>query len=324
MFTPDLILIAFRPFTQIDDPELLQTIANDDTIRFAHEALSADGLRAEVLHVDDDLETRLRAYDPQRTLIFNYCDGFADNPSGYDPVTQVFESLGFAYTGADDSTLQWSQDKALAKARLVEAGVPTPVYAIYEDAEKTADWSLFPALVKPARQHGSLGITPQSVVHTPAELQQQVRRIVQEWRQPALVEDFIEGDEYRISILGNGHELEILPFMRIRFHASHGLKDFETKWLETGITIEVPAEVSPVLHQRMKEAAIRAFRAVDMRDYGGIDVRVRGDNPYVIDPNQNPDISEVSNFLRMAQAANMDYPAMLGRIARLAAARLPQ
>lgn len=324
MPTPDLILIAFRPFTDITDPELLQTIANDDTIRMAQEALIADGLHAEILHVGDDIETRLRAYDPRRTLIFNYCDGFADNPSGYDPVTSTFEALGFAFTGADDATLRWSQDKALAKARLVGAGIPTPKYAIFNAVNEIHDWTLFPALVKPAHQHGSLGITPQSVVHSPAELQEQVRRIVEDWQQPALVEDFIEGDEYRVSVLGNGDALDILPLMRIRYHAAEGLKDFDTKWLEIGITIDVPVEVSPLLRERIQQAARAAFRAVDMRDYGGIDLRVRGEQPYIIDPNQNPDISEVSNFLRMSRAVGIEYPALLGRIARLAAARLPR
>lgn len=317
------VLIVYRPFT-IDDPSLLQTVASDDTIQIVHEALTTAGFDAEIIRVGDDIEAVLRRYDRRGTLIFNYCDGFLDDPTGYDPITRLFEDLGFAYTGARDDILLSSQDKATIKAALVACNVPTPVYRICESAPE--DWTCFPALVKPSRKHGSLGITPESVVETAEALAQQVRRVIEEWKQPALVEEFIDGVEYRVSLWGNGH-VETLPLMSITYYPipgrQYGLKDFQTKWEEIGLRIDVPAAVEPALKQRIEEAAIAAYAACEMRDYGGIDIRVRGDTPYVIDPNANADISEVSNFIRMATVAGYDYSAMLARIVRLASERIP-
>lgn len=318
------VLIAYRPFS-IDDPALLQTVASDETIQIVHDSLAAAGFDAEIVCVGRDIETVLRGYDPRETLIFNYCDGFQDDPTGYDPVTRLFEDLGFAYTGARDAVLVSSQDKATIKAVLVAHDVPTPVYRICETAPE--DWTHFPALVKPSRKHGSLGITPESVVETPEALARQVRRVVEEWQQPALVEEFIDGVEYRVSLWGNGH-VETLPLMSITYFPipgrQYGLKDFQTKWEEIGLKMDIPAQVEPALKRRIEETAIAAYHACEMRDYGGIDIRVRDDTPYVIDPNANADISDVSNFIRVAKAAGYDYSMMLARIVRLAAERIPR
>jgi D-alanine-D-alanine ligase len=115
--------------------------------------------------------------------------------------------------------------------------------------------------------------------------------------------------------------------MRIQFEPMpqrpFGMKDFETKWLEHGMQIDIPAAIDDELRFRIEDVAMHAFRVLEMRDYGGIDVRVRDGVPYVIDPNANPDICDVSSFSQMAHAAGHDYGAVLGRIVRLAAERLP-
>ena len=325
MAAPYQILIAYRPF-RLADPNWEQTVATDATIQAALEALQRAGFEVRVLSVGADIADVLRRYNPRQTVIFNYCDGFDDDPTGYDPVTRVFEDLGFAYTGAHDSILLSSQDKALTKAILERNNISTPAYRIYDHPDVDG-WNIFPALVKPARKHGSLGITPESVVETPAALAQQVQRVLDEWQQPALVEDFIDGDEYRVSVWGNA-TLEVLPLMCIQFlpmpERPYGMKDFDTKWLETGMHIDIPAKIDMALKTRIEQVAMQAFRVLEMRDYGGIDIRVRDGIPYVIDPNANADICDVSSFSQMARAAGHDYAAVLARIVGLAAERLPE
>lgn len=326
MTAPYQVLIAYRPF-RISDPDLAQTVATDATIQAAYDALHRADFDVSVLSVGIDIADVLRGYDPCRTVIFNYCDGFDDDPTGYDPITRLFEDLGFAYTGAHDSILRSSQDKAVTKALLEQHNIPTPRYRVYTDTDADLnDWDIFPALVKPAREHGSLGITTDSVVKSPEELARQVRRVIEEWDQPALVEDFIDGAEYRVSVWGDG-DLEVLPLMRIQFEPMpqrpFGMKDFDTKWLEHGMKIDIPAAIDDDLRVRIGEVAMRAFRVLEMRDYGGIDVRVRDGVPYVIDPNANADICDVSSFSQMARAAGHDYGAVLGRIVRFAAERMP-
>jgi D-alanine-D-alanine ligase len=322
MSEPYQVLIAYRPFT-IDDPDLQQTVATDATIQAAFEALQRAGFDVQILRVGADIETVLRQYDPLKTVIFNYCDGFQDDPTGYDPITALFEQLGLAYTGARDEILLSSQDKGSTKAILEQHQISTPAYRVYED-DFVDDWDIFPALVKPVRQHGSLGITTDSVVETREQLARQVRKVIDEFQQPALVEDFIDGVEYRVSVWGNA-AVEVLPLMSIRFlpmeQRPYGMKDFDTKWLEHGMQIDVPALVDAALAAAIGEVAAASYRVLEMRDYGGIDVRVRDGVPYVIDPNANADICDVSSFSRMAGAAGYDYGAVLGRIVRMAAER---
>jgi D-alanine-D-alanine ligase len=324
MSEPYQVLLAYRPF-HIDDPDLQQTVATDDTIQATFEALRRGGFDVDVLRVGADIGDVLRRYDPLKTVIFNYCDGFEDDPTGYDPITGLFEELGLAYTGTRDEILMSSRDKGITKAILERHGISTPAYRVYEDAV-TYDWHIFPALVKPVRQHGSLGITTDSVVDTREQLVRQVRKVIEEFQQPALVEDFIDGVEYRVSVWGNT-SVEVLPLMSIRFlpmdERPYGMKDFDTKWLEHGMQIDVPAVVDPALEAAIHEVAAASYRVLEMRDYGGIDIRVRDGIPYVIDPNANADICDVSSFSRMAGAAGYDYAAVLGRIVRMAAERRP-
>lgn len=321
------VAILYRPFT-ITDPTILNTVATDTSIRHAYDALRTAGFEVEVVRVGEDIRSVLQSFDRRETVIFNYCDGFIDDPTGYDPITQLFEALGFVYTGAHDRTLDWSRDKTLIKQRLVESDIPTPAYAV-SSYDVPPKWTHFPAIAKPALQHGSYGISRFSVVDTPDQLEEQIRQIGETWKQPTLIEEFIDGMEFRVSLWGNGH-IEVLPLMGIRYAAEdhrERLKTFDTKWaddeLTTPMRIEVPTDISPALREQIEDITRRAYRAVEMRDYGGIDVRVRGDQAYVIDPNANPDMSEVSNFLRCARAAGLDYPQMLTKIVQLAAERLP-
>jgi D-alanine-D-alanine ligase len=324
---PDYVVsILYRPPDQ-QPCSAFQPVAHaEENVQMVDEALRAAGFTTQIILVGGDIEAVLDSFNPRRTVIFNYCDGYHENSSGYDPITRLYESLNLAYTGADDQTLWGAQDKAHTKTLLVRHGVPTPVYRIF-DTDAVADWRIFPALVKPARLHASLGILPESVVETSAGLRRQVQRVLDELGQPALVEDYIEGDEYRVSLWGN-YELEMLPIIHYHFLPSaarpYGFKDYVTKWDETGLHVEVTARLNGVLKARIDAVSKAACRAVGVRDYGGIDIRVRRNRPYVIDPNQNPSIAEDSSFFRSARAAGHTYASVIARIVELAAARRPR
>jgi D-alanine-D-alanine ligase len=304
--------------------EFQQPHEADEAIQRVDDGLRASGFDTQIILVGDDVEQVLSQIDPQATIIFNYCEGYHENNTGYDPITRLYEALNLTYTGADDHTLWHSQDKARIKAQLIRHGIPTPDYRVYQ-SDSTADWDIFPAMVKPAFLHASLGILPESVVETPAHLRRQVQRILDEMQQPALVEDFIEGDEYRVTVWGN-HDLEALPLVRFHFLPStrrpYGFIDYATKWDETGLRIEVPAKVNARLRRRIEAAAKAAFRAARFRDYGAFDIRVRADQPYVIDANHNPDISPDSYFLHSIRVVGSDYSYLTGRIVELAAQRM--
>jgi D-alanine-D-alanine ligase len=310
-----------QPYCEFQQPH-----EADEAVQLVDNGLRAAGFETQIILVGDDIEQVLSSADPHKTVIFNYCEGYHENNSGYDPITQLYEALNLAYTGADDRNLWLSQDKANAKSQLQRHGVPTPTCCIFDNSH-IGNWRIFPAFVKPSRLHASIGILPESVVETPAQLRQQVERVLDELGQPALVEDFIEGDEYRVTVWGN-HELDVLPLARFHFHPgagrTYGFKDFTTKWEETGLSYELPAKISSNLQRRIEKIAKAAFRAVGARDYGAVDIRVRGDLPHVIDANHNPDISAETCFILAIRHMGFDYDLLAGRIVRLAAERRPR
>ncbi|NWF69694.1 MAG: hypothetical protein HXY40_11475 [Chloroflexi bacterium] len=325
MNAPYKVLIAYRPFT-VTDPVILNTLASEQTIQTALDALRSAGFDADILHVNEAIRHKLEKLDNKRTLIFNYCDGYLDDPNGLDPITALMDELGIVYTGADDAVLHLSCDKSRVKQLLLAHHLPTPAYVICEK-DAPADWPHFPALVKPVALHSSFGISSDSVVDTPQALAQQVRQCVQQWQQPALVEDFIDGTEYRVSLWGNGDAVEVLPLLAFDYSAlpdyHHHLKDFDTKWYEQGVKISVAQGLDAALKAQIERISIAAYRAIGARDYGAMDVRVRGGQPYLIDINPNPDFSDASNFFRSARSIGCDYAGLLAKMIGFAAQRLP-
>jgi D-alanine-D-alanine ligase len=323
MNEPYQILILYRPPHLLEESEFLSNQNSDPTVQIVDGALQKEGFDTQIILVGEDIEEVLRRYDTASTVIFNYCDGYHDGPKGYDPITGLYEALGFAYTGADDSALLQACQKSIAKAQMLRHGIPTPTYRVFDNSNVN-DWNLFPAIVKPNGYHASYGITQKAVVHSHQELKDQVEYLLEEWQQEALVEDFIGGQEFRVSLWGNA-ELEVLPLMSVTYlqapDPAEAFQDYDTKWDESRMHFEIPAQVKPSVKAHIEKVAKATYRATGMRDYGGIDLRLRGDVPYILDPNHNPDISEVSFIVRMAATIGYDYGEVLARIVRLAAMR---
>ncbi len=320
---PYQTLILYRPSGPLEYSQFLTNAASEETVQLVDKGLQKEGFDTTIILVGDDIENVLRRYDTATTVIFNYCDGYHDGPIGYDPITRLYETLGFAYTGADDKTLSQSRDKSIAKAQLVRNSIPTPLYRVYTTSD-ISDWTLFPAIVKPRGFHASYGITQKALVHTPHELKRQVEYLREEWQQDALVEDFIGGQEYRVSLWGNS-ELEVLPLMSVHYpqapDPSLAFQDYDAKWADFGVDFEVPAKVTTAVKDHIEKVVKATYRATGMRDYGGIDLRMRGDTPYILDPNHNPDISDDSFIVWMAAPLGYDYAGVLAHIVRLASLR---
>jgi D-alanine-D-alanine ligase len=322
-------VIVLHRALKFSDPALVNTVITIEFMKRFEESLKTAGFNTGSVHVGEDIATILKGFDPAKTVYFNCCEGTDDDPNGYDPITGLLESAGYVYTGACDPVLVWSYDKENTKKRLVKHNIPTPEYAICQDGDSRT-WATFPALVKPVNQHGSFGITRASVVDTPDQLETRVREVYATWGQPALVEDFIDGPEYRVYILGN-EQLEILPLYATYYDAAPDYHDhiwgYDNKWTENGtndiLRYELPAVISADLQAEIVRVATESYRICEARDYGAVDIRVRDGIPYVLDVNQNPDISEGYSFAQAAQAGGCTYPELLGKIALLAAERLP-
>ena len=270
--------------------------------------LNSVGIDVLPIAVTTDIAPALRGLDPRDTVIFNWCEGINNDPNAYDAVPPMLEALGYAYTGAGAWSLHVTQRKGLTKDILLENKIPTPVSKIYDRAALNG-WRRYPAIVKPANEHCSFGITRDSVVDNPQQLKERVQYILDTWKGPALVEDFIDGVEYNVSVWGNDASAEVLPIAAIDYSVFADYHDrlvsFDAKWNPdsdayrlTGVTC--PAPLDPVLRRRIERVGLKAYKALGLRDYGRVDLRVRNGVPYVLDVNANPDITMEGGFARSA------------------------
>lgn len=273
----------------------------------------------------DSLRETLEEFDPQDTVVMNLCETLEGRPQGEAVVPVALEARGFVYTGSPGSTLSLCLDKARAKARLRAAGLPTPSAQVIHDPRERLRIPL-PAIVKPLAEDASHGIDRESVVTDEAALRARIAYVLETYRQPALVEAFIEGREFNVAIWG-GRTLEVLPLAEIDYSGIPNplwrVCTFAAKWLpgseEYELTpVQCPAIVEEALAARIREVAVRAFRAVRCRDYGRVDIRLQGETPYVLEVNPNPSLAPNSGFVRAAMVAGYSYGALAERLIRLA------
>ncbi|WP_376793017.1 ATP-grasp domain-containing protein [Thermoflexus sp.] len=300
-----------------------------ECVRRLQQGLEAHGLVVQPVEIHREVLGPLAAYDPSEWVVFNWCEALEGDPYGEPRVARALESAGFLYTGSGPWALTVAGNKALMKAFLTLNGIPTPPWRVCHRLQDLEEWSDFPAIVKPIREHGSVGITPEAVVTSPSALRERVQFVLETLRQPALVEVFIPGRELNVSLWGNG-DPEPLPISEILFDGlpeEQRIVDQFAKW-DRGSeryrrTIPlVPAPLDEWTEAEVVHVATLAYRALRVRDYGRVDIRLAPDGtPYVIDVNPNPDISLDAGFVRSAAAAGYDYGRMAAHILRIAWAR---
>jgi D-alanine-D-alanine ligase len=295
------------------------------------QAVSGVGHPITLLPVSDsDLPAALRPFDPGSHIVLNWCDNLPAIPKSEPLVVRILESTGFAFTGAGASALELSQDKRAMKEILSRAGIPTPAWRLYDRPESNG-WKQFPAIVKAANEHCSEGLTRESVVMNKTEMHARIAYVLDAFRQPALVEDFIDGREFHVSLWGNG-VIEMLPPAEMDFSQFKDVHDrlctYESKFVPGSIHYEgihtlLPAPLSPEEMQRLRDVCQAAYRAIGCRDYGRIDVRIRDGVFHVLDVNPNADISADASLACAAELAGYSYGETGSRIVRLAANRHP-
>ncbi|MCL5996235.1 MAG: hypothetical protein M1546_09275 [Chloroflexi bacterium] len=304
----------------------------------AREALCGHGWHVEVLQLVHDIVTPLKSYDPHEWIVLNLCEGSPTQDFYYARVAHTLAALDYTFTGSDHHCLDQTQFKTEMKRLLQEHSVPTPAWAIYNAPEEVA-FDVFPAIVKPAAEHCSLGITRNSVVLNVEEARAQVSRIITEFNGPALVEEFLDSPEYNVSVWGcdvhrNGgdsnHCISVLGISTMTYDAFDDIHDrlctFEAKWDPTSaayrrIPAICPAPVSSELKDEIERVSIAAYRAAECRDYGRVDMRIRTNQLMVLDVNANCDVSPTGGFANAVRAAGLTYADMLDRIVTLALQR---
>ncbi|MFN3704656.1 MAG: hypothetical protein ACK4WM_01490 [Thermoflexales bacterium] len=292
------------------------------------QALVAEGWRVLPLQVSHDLVTQLRRFDPAEWIVINLCEGEPQQDFYYSQAAHILEEMGFTYTGSSAWTLEETQYKWRMKTLLEVGDVPTPPWAVFERAEDVV-FDHFPAIVKPGASHCSYGITRNSVVLNLEEAREQVARIINTFRQPAIIEKFLDSPEYNVAIWGN-QCAELLGISTMQYDYFADIRDrlctFEAKWVPESVAYQhipvvCPAPISAELYEHIMEAALAAYRITGCRDYGRVDLRLDGDKPMVLDVNANCDISPEGGFAHTAAAAGIRYGEMLNRIVEFSLAR---
>ena len=293
-------------------------------------ALAGSGYEPHLVGVDGDLallRTRLLELEPD--CAFNLCESLVGDARLESAVPLVLELLGLPFTGSAPEVLSLALRKDRVKRRLEAAGIPTPQGRVLLGPADPCDLP-FPLIVKPAREDGSAGISHSSVVHDPRQLATRVAAVVEQFRQPCLVEEYIDGRELNVAMLGHPTP-RVLPLSEIDFSGLPAgvprIVSYDAKW--TNGSVDDLGTV-PVLHPalpntvaaRVRRAAADAFRAIGVRDYGRVDVRLSSAGmPYVVDVNPNCDLSPAAGMARAAAAVGIDYGALAALLVRYALRR---
>jgi D-alanine-D-alanine ligase len=250
-------------------------------------------------------------------MIFNVCERI-NNSSLLEPhAAAILDCLGIPYTGSNPLTLALCIDKIKVKKILEQHGLPTPKFDyVFQKDEPIREDLRYPLMVKLANMDNSIGISNQSVVTSLKALKDQVALLLEKYNRPVLIEEFIEGDEVDVSIMGNEDRVKVLPLSRSIFDdlpkGVWGIYPFQAKWEDNAvyskIKVERPAKYSQKLSALISEICLDAYRIFDCHDYARIEVRIdKAGNPYILEINPNPSINDGDCVPACAEVIGMKY-----------------
>ena len=290
------------------------------------------GHRVSVLGMHGDVKRLITGLSRRKPdLVFNLMEMFGENVFGDIPVTGLLDLIGLDYTGSGPGELYLSQDKGLTKRLLAFEDILYPRFAVFsrETGFETGGNLRMPLFVKPLRSDASLGIGGKSLVQDWTALMDRVSAIRKELDDAALAEEFIDGREFYVGVIGNSQP-KALPPVEIDFtgfpEGVPKVMDSKAKWDERSKeykgTRSVLAQLPDELRARLQKVAVDAYRALRVRDYGRVDIRLTDTGDiYVLEVNASCYLERNSEFAMAAGAAGLDYPRLIERIVDLALAR---
>jgi D-alanine-D-alanine ligase len=318
-------LIARDEFAEWDSPT---------TIAAVEAALSRLG-KVIRLEAKEDFPERLRQANPD--IVFNIAEGFHGvNRESHVPA--ICEFYGIPYSGSDPFTLTLCLDKARTKETLTFHGIPTPRFAVVERVEDlgaVSEQLAFPLFVKPLHEGSSKGITDANLCFDRAHLSRQTAFLLENYRQPVLVEEYLPGKEFTCAVVGNGDDATVLPIVGMNFETlpkgALPIYSFDAKFVwdrpENPLDIfQCPARITRELQASIERVTLDAFRVLGCRDWARIDVRLDASGkPNVLEvnplPGILPDPADNSCLPKAARAAGIGYEELIQNCLKYAAAR---
>ncbi len=320
------VLVAYNEVDEggSGDPDRISEEAVKEEAEAVYEALRRLGHLPAYLPVREVRGALAEVQRSKPDVIINLCEGYRGNAHHELAVAGLWELLGVPYTGNPPLTLGMAQNKVVAKRLFGAAGIRTPAYRIMSAPPGDGELGLrFPVIAKPSQEDASLGISQDSVVHELGRLQEVVHLLLEKYRQPVLVEEFVDGREFNVSVL-DGAPPVVLPLSEIDYSAvpagTPRIASYEAKWLPEHPLYRstppiCPAQVDARLQGRLEKTAVHVFQLMGGRDYGRVDMRVdEAGSVFVLEFNPNPDISPEAGFARALRAAGIAFEEFVERL----------
>lgn len=308
---------------------------HDEVVDEVVNALSEEGHKVSLLGIYNDVRELLDKLDEQKPdLVFNLCETFDDNYYGEMYVASVLDMVGVRFTGTHPAGLSLRQDKAVTKKLLSFYDVPCPQYATFaKDKLEFAGKMSFPLFVKPLKKDASAGIDEKSLVTDYSSLMRKIEYIHKELQDTALVEEYIDGREFYISVLGNDPR-ETLPLIELDFSKlpenykhiySEKAKFDEDSEVYNLINFGIATDITPEIRNKITMIGLKAANALQALDYARVDIRLSKDGvPYVVEVNANPYLERTAELPVAALQAGMGYSTLINRIVEIAWTRWDQ
>jgi len=303
-------------FKEGDPADANAEFDHPSTIAVIADAIESNGFKVERIGNAENLLEKLSSLKVD--IVFNISEGLTGrNRESQVPI--LLEMAGIPFVGSDALTLGLTLDKLMAKKIFIAEKIPTPKFFEVSSTSELVNTNhhKFPLIVKPRFEGSSKGLNESSRVETKEELAKQVEYIVATYKQPALIEEFISGQEFTVALVGND-PAEVLPVVQIKIDGKLKLNDkFYTFARIASDRLEYicPAKISQELKKKIDELALRTYKSVDCCDFGRVDFRVDSDGkPYVLEINPLPSLSTEDVFKLVAENTGITYEQMIGKI----------
>src|SRR6187549_1369510 len=314
-----------------DKSPVVRTLDKKEVEEEVADALTKLGHEPVLYELDGTQKSLLGLAKTDCDLVFNLAESFADDDTADFKIAAFLDLLGRKYTGAGANGMMLAQDKAVAKKIFAFHGILTPVFAKCFRGRLDFSHDLqFPVIVKPAREDGSIGIEFSAVVTSIRELMERMDWLHANFDSPVLIEEYIEGREMYVAVLGNDKP-EALPVVELDLsklpEGTPRIAAAEVKWGKGTAAYRdtksaVATDLAEDAVQALQQTAVAAYQALELRDYGRVDMRLQPDGRvHVIEVNPNPWLSSKAEFAMAARKSGRNYSQLVEEIVDLAMAR---
>ncbi|KPL08063.1 hypothetical protein AMJ86_02000, partial [bacterium SM23_57] len=299
----------------------------EETINIVVNALKWGGHDVDLIAADRHLLTKLNKFLPKLSkrrpngIVLNLALG-VQGKCRYTHVPAILEVAGIPYTGSSPMGHALAQDKVIAKQVFKSNGLPTPDYRVFLSPELEPPHLKYPVIVKPRGEAASFGL---KIVNNDQSLSETVSQLFTEYKQPALVEQFIEGREVNVAVLGN-HPPKALPVLELKMdNGPRAIYNYEAKFPRSGekrVKMICPAKLPSETTAYIQELAVQAFQVLNVYDFGRVDFRLdKYNRPFLLEMNSMASINPHSSFVTAAKTAGIFYNQLINRIIEVAVER---